>query len=64
MTKTCDCQNTQTIKESAQKVVELQRVITKLRAKLKQKEDVEDQNNAMLKEISEYKQKYIESQKK
>jgi hypothetical protein len=33
----------------------------KLRSKLKQKEDVEDENQKLLDEVHDYKAKYIES---
>jgi len=52
------------MKETAQKVVELQRTVMKLRSKLKQKDEVEQENSHILDELNEYRAKYIESQKK
>ena len=45
-------------------MVELQRTVMKLRAKLKSKEDAEDENAKLLDELNEYRNKFIESQRK
>ena len=52
------------MRETAQKVVELQRTVMKLRSKLKQKEDVENENTQIMDELNEYRAKFIDSQKK
>lgn len=56
--------NTDYMKETAQKVVELQRTVMKLRSRLKQKESVEEESNKLLEEMQDWKAKYIESQRK
>ena len=52
------------MKETAHKVVELQRTVMKLRSKLKQKESVEEDSVKLLDEMQDWKAKYIESQRK
>lgn len=52
------------MRETAQKVVDLQRTVLKLRSQLKAKADVEEQNQAFAQEVNEYRSKYLESQKK
>jgi cell shape-determining protein MreC len=47
-------------KEAASKVVELQRQVISLRAKLKQKESVDSENERLKKELSEFKLRQIE----
>ena len=49
------------MKETAQKVVELQRTVMKLRSKLKQEEEVENENTQIMDELNEYRAKYIDS---
>lgn len=49
------------MKETAQKVVELQRTIMRLRSVIKSKEDVEEQNQALIQEMNSYRSKYLES---
>jgi len=51
-------------KEVATKVVELQRQVMSLRGKLRQKEQVESENEKLRRELNEFKTKYLESQKK
>ena len=52
------------MRETAQKVVELQRTVMKLRSKLKAKDDLEEQNVAIMVELNDYRSKYLEAQKK
>lgn len=47
-------------KEAASKVVELQRQVISLRAKLKQKESVDQENERLKKELAEFKLRQIE----
>lgn len=47
-------------KEAASKVVDLQRQVISLRAKLKQKEVVEQENEKLKRELNEFKAKQIE----
>lgn len=49
------------MRETAQKVVELQRTIMRLRSTIKSKEDVGDQNKALIEEMNQYRSKYLES---
>jgi hypothetical protein len=56
--------NSEYMKETAHKVVELQRTVMKLRSKLKQKESVEEDSVKLLDEMQDWKAKYIESQRK
>ena len=52
------------MKETAKKVVDLQRQVLRLRQQLKQKEDVEEMNQKLFEQVSEYKAKYIEASRK
>ena len=51
-------------KEIASKVVDLQRQIMSLRAKLKIKEGVEADNEKLKEELNEMRQKYLDSEKR
>ena len=48
-------------KEAATKVVDLQRQVISLRAKLKNKDAIESENERMKRELNEMKSKYLES---
>jgi hypothetical protein len=54
----------QVYKEAATKVVELQRQVMVLNAKLRNKGEVEHENARLKQELNDYKQKFFESQKK
>ena len=51
-------------KEIASKVVELQRQVMSLRAKLKMKEGVESENEQLKREMQEMKARYMDTQRR
>lgn len=57
-------QVTAVVQEAAQKVVELQRQLTTVRARLKQKEKIQTENERLQSELEELKVKFTESQKR
>lgn len=52
------------MKEAAFKVVELQRTVMKLRSQLKAKQDLQESHDNMQRELTEYKCRFMDQQKK
>lgn len=52
------------MKEAAYKVVELQRTVMKLRSQLKAKQDLQDSHDNLQRELTDYKSRFMDQQKK